>query len=152
MHGLILSLVLCGQVATNESAPPVAVVERLEQTQSRLLAAIERLEQRLAVLESANQNGVTEVDPRQADPEKSETRGGRWVYHPQTGQPVFASVEMHRYRTPGGSLIIEPLRVDGRPVLGKAVVWGTNGPAPVQSDQEPERRERGRQVRAALER
>lgn len=155
MHALIMTLALCGQSGTNETAPPVAVVERLEATQSRLLAAIERLEQRLSALENAAQNGVVEVAPEQADPERPETRGGRWVYHPQTGQPVFASVEMHRYRTPGGSLIIEPLRVNGKPVLNKTVVWGTNGPAPVQQDtqqQEPDRRQSGRRVREAAER
>lgn len=154
MHALILSLAMCGQVTPNETAPPVAVVERLEATQSKLLAAIERLEQRLAALENAGQNGFAEVNPEQADPERPETRGGRWVYHPQTGQPVFASVEMHRYKTPGGSLIIEPLRVNGKPVLNKTVVWGTNGPAPVQADQQQEsdRRQSGRRVREAAER
>ena len=155
MHALILTLVLCGQTNPNDTAPPVAVVERLEATQSRLLAAIERLEQRLSALENSAQNGIAEVAPEQADPERPETRGGRWVYHPQTGQPVFAAVEMQRYTTPGGSLIIEPLRVKGKPVLNKTVVWGTNGPALVQQDtqqQEPERRQQGRRVREALER
>lgn len=153
MHAMILSLVLCGQAAPNQSAPPVAVVERLEATQSKLLAAIERLEQRLAALENANQNGVTEVDPEQADPERNDTKGGRWVYHPATGQPVFASTEMHSYTTPGGSKIIETLRINGKPVLGKTVVWGDQKPMALPfQQQEPERRERGRQVRAALER
>lgn len=137
MNALLLAVALCGQVgdgrAVNGAADarvPTSVVERLEAAISKLVEERESLSRRVDELEKK----LTSFAPSPKsgeilDPEASSIPGGRWMHHPQTGQAVFAKYEWHRYRTPGGSLIIELVRKEGKPVPVDSVVHGDNSRA-----------------------
>lgn len=125
----------------------------LQEENSRLIAAIERLNQRIDALESkltraaaagqsaqstsppAGQNGgghvAVSANPNPGkihglavDPDGVSYEGGTWLHHPQTGQVVFAEHIFQRRQGAGGSLVIELIRKNGKPVPLPSVTYG----------------------------
>lgn len=120
----------------------------LQEENSRLIAAIERLNQRIDALESkltraaqspsspAGQNAVgpnvaVSANPNPGkihglavDPDGVNYEGGTWLHHPQTGQVVFAENIFQRRQGGGGSLVIELIRKNGKPVPLPSVTYG----------------------------
>ena len=105
--------------------------KRLDETTSRLLATIERLESRIGELERQVAGAKATQAPQvphgtQLDPDAVPYSGGRWVYHPQTGIPVFAESEYQIRKGGGNSKIIELVRYRGKPVPLPSVTWGAD--------------------------
>lgn len=117
----------------------------LTEENSRLIAAIEKLTQRIEALESrviaSGVNGGAEkgeghrveksanpspgkIHGMQVDPDAVNYEGGTWLHHPQTGQVVFAENIFQRRQGGGGSLVIELIRKNGKPVPLPSVTYG----------------------------
>lgn len=124
MYAAVLILAAC--VGQDEGGALAA--KRLDETTSRLLATIERLEARIAELERQTVPAKAPSVPHgtKLDPDAVPYSGGRWVYHPQTGIPVFAESEFQVRRGGGSSKIIELVRYKGKPVPLPSVTWGAD--------------------------
>jgi hypothetical protein len=120
----------------------------LTEENSRLIAAIEKLTQRIEALESrviaSGVNGAGgvaasgeghrveksanpspgKIHGMQVDPDAVNYEGGTWLHHPQTGQVVFAENIFQRRQGGGGSLVIELIRKNGKPVPLPSVTYG----------------------------
>jgi hypothetical protein len=120
-------VLLAASLVSQADAPPLAT-QRLEAVNSKLLAAVERLEARVAELEKRLSEKPVSGLPHGAslDPEAQAYSGGRWVHHPDTDQVVFAESEWQRRKGAGGSMILELIRHKGKPVALPSVTWGAH--------------------------
>lgn len=124
MHSAVL---LVAALVSQTEAQPLTT-QRLEAANSKLLAAVERLEARVVELEKRLSESPATKLPHGAslDPEAQAYSGGRWVHHPDTDQVVFAESEWQRRKGAGGSMILELIRHKGKPVALPSVTWGAH--------------------------
>ena len=149
---LIFSLSVCGIASAQQNGGIVdsgsaLATKALTEENSRLIAAIEKLTQRIEALESrviaSGVNGGVgggtgeghrveksanpspgKIHGMQVDPDAVNYEGGTWLHHPQTGQVVFAENIFQRRQGGGGSLVIELIRKNGKPVPLPSVTYG----------------------------
>lgn len=121
------TVLLVASLVAQTETPPLTT-QRLEAANSKLLAAVERLEARVVELEKRLSETPAAKLPHGAnlDPEAQAYSGGRWVHHPDTDQVVFAESEWQRRKGAGGSMILELIRHKGKPVVLPSVTWGAN--------------------------
>lgn len=150
---MLTGLASGGKVYAQDGGAALAT-KSLQEENSRLIAAIERLNQRIDALESkltraaaagqsnqstpppAGQNAggpnvAVSANPNpgkihglSVDPDGVSYEGGTWLHHPQTGQVVFAENIFQRRQGGGGSLVIELIRKNGKPVPLPSVTYG----------------------------
>jgi hypothetical protein len=144
---MLTGLASGGKVYAQDGGAALAT-KNLQEENSRLIAAIERLNQRIDALESrltraaqspsspAGQNAggpnvAVSANPNPGkihglavDPDGVNYDGGTWLHHPQTGQVVFAENIFQRRQGGGGSLVIELIRKNGKPVPLPSVTYG----------------------------
>lgn len=157
----MLAVLASGEKAIAQDGGAALATKSLQEENSRLIAAIERLNQRIDALESkltraaagqssqstsspagqpAGQNAsqpgggpnvAVSANPNPGkihglavDPDGVNYEGGTWLHHPQTGQVVFAENIFQRRQGGGGSLVIELIRKNGKPVPLPSVTYG----------------------------
>lgn len=153
----IMTVMALGSVASAQQQGGIVdsgsalATKALTEENSRLIAAIEKLTQRIEALESrviasgvnggaggvgglASDSGHRveksanpspgKVHGMQVDPDAVNYEGGTWLHHPQTGQVVFAENIFQRRQGAGGSLVIELIRKNGKPVPLPSVTYG----------------------------
>ena len=133
-----------GGKAVAQDGGAALATKNLQEENSRLIAAIERLNQRIDALESkltraaqstsspaGGPNVAVSANPNPGkihglavDPDGVNYEGGTWLHHPQTGQVVFAENIFQRRQGGGGSLVIELIRKNGKPVPLPSVTYG----------------------------
>ena len=128
----LCSILLVSAILADDGA--ALATKQLQEENSKLIEAIERLNQRIVALEAKLQAGhrvAVSANPNpgkihglSVDPDAVNYEGGTWLHHPQTGQVVFAENIFQRRQGAGGSLVIELIRKNGKPVPLPSVTYG----------------------------